>query len=474
MQNGFAWSGIVEGFYGPVYSFEARRALFAFVARAGMDTWMYAPKEDPFHRERWREPYPAEHLAHFGELASLGAEIGVRFVFAISPGLTYDPTTGDLERLQTKLTSLLDVGVRDFCLLFDDVIGATHALDPEVQVDAVLGVLEHLRARDPATTLCFISHYYEGRAEELMADATPSHAFYRGAAPSSVVYAAYGRIPAEVPIMWTGPRVFSNRITVADAQAFAALAGRPVIVWDNYPVNDLIEEDLFLGPYEGREPGLDGVLHGLLVNPMQQPSASKIPLWTVGRALALGADYDPDAAWREALAVVGGARKGGPLGVIAEHFRSHPLIGDAPESPSLDAAVTDFLASDTGRTRRRLRSLFRRYVKNEQKLARVLGERGSHPDPTLWDELAGPSEKLRLLGEAGLLALAVVARESRGKPADRTELDAKLAEADAIPWLVGENLVAPALAPLVSEKSEPNLRDAFGRFFEAVEAHPPA
>jgi hyaluronoglucosaminidase len=369
----------------------------------------------------------------------------------------------------TKLDSVFDVGVRDFCVLFDDVIGATHALDPEVQVDAVVGVLEHLRARDPATTLCFISHYYDGTAEELMADATSSHAFYPGAPGSSAAYAAYARIPAEVPIMWTGPRVFSNRITVAGAEAFAALAGRPVIVWDNFPVNDnILDEDLFMGPYEGREPGLDGVLHGILVNTMIQSSASKVPLWTVGRALALGTDYDPATAWREALAVVGGSKKGGPLGVIAEHFSSHPFIGDAPESPTLDAAVSEFLTDDSGRTRRRLRSRFRTYVKNEKKLARVLGEGGSHPDPALWDELAGPSEKLRLLSEAGLLALEVLALESRGKPADRTALEAKLAEAEAIPWLVGENRVALSIAPFLSEKTEPNLRDVFGRFFEAV------
>jgi len=466
MQNGFAWSGIVEGFYGPVYSFEERRALFEFVARAGMNTWMYAPKLDPFHREEWREPYPAAALAHFGELASLGAEIGVRFVFAISPGLTYDPTAGDLEHLQTKLDTLLDVGVRDFCLLFDDVIGATSALDPEVQVDAVVAVLEHLRARDPATTLCFISPYYEGRADELRADATPSHAFYPGAATSSESYAAYARIPAEVPIMWTGPRVFSNRITVADATAFAALAGRPVILWDNYPVNDnILEADLFLGPYEGREPGLETALFGMLVNPMLQPAATKIPLFTVGRALALGAGYDPAVAWQEALAVVGGAKKGGPLGVVAEHFRSHPLIGDHPESPSLDPAVTAFLAGERGASRR-LRTLFRRYAKNEKKLMRVLG--GSHPDETLWNELAGPSQKLRLFGEAGLLALKVLAREDRGKPVDRAPLEAKLAEANAVPWFVGKNFVLPGITALLSEKTTPNNRDVFGRFFEAV------
>src|SRR5512132_1013006 len=95
MSNSFATSGVIEGFFGPPYSFEQRRALFLFTARAGLNTYIYAPKEDPFHRGRWRDPYPAEYLAHFQELATLGADAGVRFVYAIAPGLDYDPAAGD-------------------------------------------------------------------------------------------------------------------------------------------------------------------------------------------------------------------------------------------------------------------------------------------------------------------------------------------------------------------------------------------
>src|SRR5262249_16174388 len=67
--------GGVEGFYGPPYSFAQRRGLFSFLARAGLNTYIYAPKLDPYHRDQWRTPYPPDFLAHFGDLAELGRAI---------------------------------------------------------------------------------------------------------------------------------------------------------------------------------------------------------------------------------------------------------------------------------------------------------------------------------------------------------------------------------------------------------------
>ena len=50
--------GIVEGFLGPLWSMAHRRRLLAFGAARGMNTYLYAPKDDPYHRKLWRRPYP--------------------------------------------------------------------------------------------------------------------------------------------------------------------------------------------------------------------------------------------------------------------------------------------------------------------------------------------------------------------------------------------------------------------------------
>jgi hypothetical protein len=56
-RRAFERRGIAEGFFGPSWSMQHRRALFRFGAKRGMNTYLYAPKDDSYHRERWREPY---------------------------------------------------------------------------------------------------------------------------------------------------------------------------------------------------------------------------------------------------------------------------------------------------------------------------------------------------------------------------------------------------------------------------------
>ena len=63
-------SGVVEGFYGRPWSWRKRHHLLATLAADGMTAYLYAPKNDPLHRDRWREPYPAADLDRFAALAA--------------------------------------------------------------------------------------------------------------------------------------------------------------------------------------------------------------------------------------------------------------------------------------------------------------------------------------------------------------------------------------------------------------------
>ena len=63
--------GVIEGFYGPPWTHEERLDLIRFCANEGLDTWVHAPKDDPFHRERWREPYPETELTQLGATSLL-------------------------------------------------------------------------------------------------------------------------------------------------------------------------------------------------------------------------------------------------------------------------------------------------------------------------------------------------------------------------------------------------------------------
>ena len=77
--------GIIEGFYGAPWSHDERLAALRLAGRLKLNSYVYAPKDDPFHRERWREPYPADDLARLVDLAGEGAAHGVDVVVALHP-----------------------------------------------------------------------------------------------------------------------------------------------------------------------------------------------------------------------------------------------------------------------------------------------------------------------------------------------------------------------------------------------------
>lgn len=453
--------GLIEGFYGPPYSFEARLDLVRFLPKAGLDTYLYAPKLDVYHRERWREPYPAEFLEHFSSLAETARATGVRFVYALSPALSFAPERGDTARVHEKLQTLHAAGVHDFCLLFDDITPDGAGADPRVQADLVIDTRAFLREQSANTSLCFISHLYAGTAQQFRSGTSPFQAMFP--IPSAETYRAYERIPDDVPVLWTGPAVFTDRLTVAEAADFRRFVARPVLLWDNYPVNDAMPDELFLGPYVGREAGLGRSLDGILLNTMREPEASKIALWTAGRCFALEDRYDPRTAFEEALEAVGGTSNRS-VTTLAEQFYGHPLIGDGRESVRLAALVDDFFRERSEATRAALRECFEGFARNARELGETLGS------VALLNELRPAAQKLSLLGEAGLVGLDLLTQKRTRRPLALDRLEKLLAAAGEIRWRVGANTpLGTDFARLIGERPA-NDADVFGDFFARLRA----
>jgi hypothetical protein len=213
------------------------------------------------------------------------------------------------------------VGVRSFHVLYDDIAGELHcdldrerfgaAPSPVAAAEAHLAnrfLTEFLRPRDGAGPLVVCPIEYHG-----------THT-----SPYRETFGA--ELDPDVVLWWTGPEVVSPTIAAADAEAArAAFGGHPLLLWDNYPVNDFEPSRLFLGPLVGREPGLE--LAGAVANGMVQAAPSKIAFATFADWARDPAGYDPEASWDAALAAVGGA-EAGALRVLAAASRSGPLGGE--------------------------------------------------------------------------------------------------------------------------------------------------
>jgi hyaluronoglucosaminidase len=378
----FTVRGVIEGFYGPPWSHDARLAAISFLAARGMNAYVYAPKSDPKHRDEWRVPYANTELAQFRALADACRASGTRFGFAISPGLDIEyGSARDRDVLLAKLRPLLDAGVDWVVLALDDI-----SPRPGLAVEQA-ALTSFLCASFP---------------DHVQVSLVPTE--YIGTRPSPYLSDLSAGLPADVDVFWTGPTVCSPTITVSDACAWReATGGRPLLLWDNYPVNDsVMEHELHLGPYRGRDAGLASVVDGALCNPMIQPRASLVALATAAEFLLDPEGYDEEAAWDRAIDAVGGPRSDalraiaraccdGPL-ARPETLPLHALVealGDEMEGPGWSAPLA--------RARADLRAL---------RDAATAWE--SAPDDPLAAELGPWLGQARVEADAGLAALRLL------------------------------------------------------------------
>ncbi|GAA2818217.1 beta-N-acetylhexosaminidase family protein [Saccharopolyspora taberi] len=319
--------GSIEGFYGSPWTHAERMDQLDFYGDVKLNTYVYAPKDDPYHRERWREPYPPDKLAEVKELIGQAAAHHVKFTFALSPGTSIcysDPR--DPQALVGKLQAMYEAGVRDFSVPLDDISYTRWNCAQDEQRygqpsegaagQAQTDLLNHVQ-REFVATHPDVSPLQMVPTEYSDVDDSPyKTALREGLNP-------------RVLVMWTGDGVIPRRITVSDARKAEQVWGRKVFLWDNYPVNDFDKSvgRLMLGTYAKREPGLGDQLVGDVVNPMNQAAASKVVETGAADFAWNDLDFDQQRAWRAAAEYLAGDRLAGPRpGLTADPAVAESLL----------------------------------------------------------------------------------------------------------------------------------------------------
>jgi hyaluronoglucosaminidase len=290
--------GVIEGFYGPPWSHAERLDLIGFCGVEGFDTWVHAPKDDPYHRRRWRDPYPDEELAQLAELVHACSRNRLELAYAIAPGL--DVCYSDereLDTLVAKCDQLRTVGVRTFQLLWDDIEHDLHCAADEARYG---GSVVPCGAAQADFSNRFRSAYLDG------APLVVCPMGYAGLGRTPYRDAFGGGLGDGAVVYWTGRDVVSKAITRDELDRAADAFGHELLIWDNYPVNDFDPERLFLGPLRDRDATLfDGRCAGLVANAMLQAVPSKLALATVADYLRDPEGYDPDASFARAVDAYG-------------------------------------------------------------------------------------------------------------------------------------------------------------------------
>lgn len=313
----FQVRGVIEGFYGRLWSWTERRSMIDFLGQHGYNLYVYAPKNDPIHRNRWQEPYLPEEVARFGALAAQCQQNGIEFVFGISPLQYHYASEEYWNTLWAKVTALYNVGVRSFTVLLDDMPDKFHHPDDEAKFGNIAKaqvwlnntVLEKLKALGGGRLLfCPTEYCGEGVSEYLSTLGEGLH--------------------PEIDVFWTGTEVCAQYLRTEDARKVSETLKRPVLFWDNYPVNDLeMRFRPHLRPVRGRDADLHTVSRGIVANGGLQPEANKIPLHTYGAYMADPVGYDPDVAWDKALLEICGTE---------EEARAVAVLGDLTRWSALE------------------------------------------------------------------------------------------------------------------------------------------
>jgi len=291
--------GVIEGRYGRPWSQDERLDLIRFCGREGFNTWIHGPKDDPYHRAAWRDPYPDDQLAQLGELVAEAGRCSVRFVYALAPGLDVCYSQdAELDAAVAKCGQLKSIGIDSFQLLWDDIEHALSCPEDEQRY----GEAE----RPSGAAQCEFSNRFR-QALPQPGPLVVCPMGYAGTGDSPYRRSFAPDLHPEIVVYWTGPEVVSLGITrEALNTAVLRFRGHEVLIWDNYPVNDWDPELLFLGPLVGRDPRLaEGRCAGLIANPLVQASPSKLPLATVAEWAADPHAYDPLASYERALSTYG-------------------------------------------------------------------------------------------------------------------------------------------------------------------------
>lgn len=290
-------SGVIEGFYGPPWAGHQRLEMLEWMQAAGLNAYVYGPKDDLHHRTFWRSPYGGEDAEALATLIRACGERGIEFLYALGPGLDvrYNALE-DEHALRARLAQLSAMGCRSFCLLYDDIPDQMRPEELErwgslaSAQSALTNRLFHwAREADSGVRFFFCPTPYCGRME------------VAGHGGQGYLETVGRELDPAIEVFWTGPEIISWEISLEQLGEITAKLRRPPVLWDNLHANDYDGRRMFLGPYSGRPPELRGRVRGILTNPNTEMPVNFMAVRTLGEYLRAGAAWEPRPAYLAAL-----------------------------------------------------------------------------------------------------------------------------------------------------------------------------
>lgn len=332
--------GIIEGYYGVPYTAEVTKDLFRFMARYKMNTYMYGAKSDPYHSQKWADPYPVSitpeqlkigYLTQdmMRDITAVGHATKVNFIWAIHPGTAFTDAQNEkvLDQIMQKFGDMHRLGVRQFGVFVDDVgvpnddptlrLGADRLTELQRRMDERWNQAG-AAAADTVKPLHYVPQLY-------------AYSWVQ-TAQAQRFFNSLSTVPEKVRIYITGRAVWTVPNST-DLNIVKEWLGHGTSWWWNYPCNDNDVTKLFtmdtyanfhdeahINTLARLEPELQGT-PTLIINPMQQGEVSKIALFSVADYAWNNAAFNNHHSWEAALPAVVGKQKAAALRHLAPYLR---------------------------------------------------------------------------------------------------------------------------------------------------------
>ncbi len=378
--------GVVEGFYGTPWDFEQRMRQIDFYGSNKLNTYIYGPKDDPYHSSpNWRKPYPEKEAARLKKLVKKASLNHVDFVWAIHPGKDIKWNEKDRIALLQKFQNMYDLGVRSFAVFFDDISGK--GTDPSQQAELLNYINDKFVTvkNDVNPLIMCPTEYNKGWTN-----------------PDDNYLDILGKkLDPSIQIMWTGNSVIAD-IDEETMNWINTKIKRKAFIWWNYPVSDYVRDHILLGPVYGNEKTIANDLSGFVSNPMEHAEASKIGIYGVADYSWNMSDYNSRKNWSKSLKNLM-PENYKSLEVFAEHNSDLGPNGHGyrrKESVAFAQEAKNFL--NGLRTHRKISNL--NHIKNEFETMVEASQLLLHSkdNPFLIDEIRPWVKQFRLLAEAGI------------------------------------------------------------------------
>ncbi len=395
------YRGVVEGFYGTPWSHEARLRQLDFYGRNKMNTYIYGPKDDPYHRTpHWRKPYPEKEAKQLRELVERAKANNVIFYWAIHPGQDIRWNEEDRTQLINKFESMYQLGVRGFAVFFDDISGEGTKADKQAEL---LNYLDDnfVRPKGDVAPLILCPTEYNKAWTNVK---------------GGYLTTLGSKLNAGIQVMWTGNDVVAS-IDHPTFEFINPLIQRKAYIWWNYPVTDYVQDHLLMGPVYGNGTDIKDDAIAFVSNPMEHAEASKIALYGIAAYTWNMDDYNPHQAWEAAIRDL--------MPVNAPYLRTFAM-----HNTDLGPNRYDFRRAESENIRPALEALLSSYKQGQAPDQKALSQvekecraiclasdklLTSDENPLLIEEIAPWLIRFKVLGQFGQEVLNTLQRQALGQ-----------------------------------------------------------